>query len=199
MHKNSFDIRKLTYLSLMTALVVVLQFLGGFIHFGPFSVSLVLLPIIVGAALCGSLAGAWLGLVFAAMVFATGDAAAFLTFNPFGTVVTVLVKGVLAGLASGLVYALLVRANKYLAVYAAAVVSPVVNTGIFLVGCRLFFWELVSEWAASYGFANATSYIFLGLAGGNFLFELGLNVLLAPAIVTLLGVAARGGAKRKQR
>ena len=39
--------------AILTAIVVVLQILGGFIKFGPFSVSLVLIPIVIGAAKCG--------------------------------------------------------------------------------------------------------------------------------------------------
>lgn len=89
--------KKIAGVGLLTAIVFVLQLIGGAIHLGPFSVSLVLIPIVVGAALYGKLSGAWLGLAFAVAVFISGDAAAFLTINPFGAVVTVLLKGVLAG------------------------------------------------------------------------------------------------------
>ena len=61
MESKRFNTRKLTGLALLTAVVVILQFLGAFIRFGPFSISLVLIPIVVGAALYGVLAGAWLG------------------------------------------------------------------------------------------------------------------------------------------
>ena len=50
---------------LLTAIVVVLQALAVFIRpTGLFNISLVLVPIVVGAALYGYKAGAWLGLVF---------------------------------------------------------------------------------------------------------------------------------------
>ena len=48
-------------IGLFTAIVVVLQFLGGGIKFGMFSISLVLVPIVVGAAVYGWAAGGWLG------------------------------------------------------------------------------------------------------------------------------------------
>ncbi|MBQ7714736.1 MAG: ECF transporter S component, partial [Clostridia bacterium] len=54
---------KLVQIALITAIVVVLQLIGAVIHFGPFSVSLVLVPIVIGAILYGPLAGAWLGFV----------------------------------------------------------------------------------------------------------------------------------------
>ena len=43
---------------LFTAIVVVLQFLGGGIKFGMFSISLVLVPIVVGSAVYGWKSGA---------------------------------------------------------------------------------------------------------------------------------------------
>ncbi len=193
----SVDIRKLTYLAMLTALVVVLQFAGSFIRFGTFSISLVLVPIVVGAAICGSLSGAWLGLVFGIIVLVSGDAAPFLAIDPFGTVVTVILKGTLAGLVSGLVYKLFENKNKYVAVFSSAIVCPIVNTGIFLLGCLVFFMDTISEWAAGLGFASAGEYMILGLAGGNFLFELLINICLGPIIVTLINLAPKLANKRK--
>ena len=187
-YKRKSSIETMVLLAILTALVILLQFLGSFIRFGPFSISLVLLPIVVGAASCGIGAGAWLGLVFGAVVLISGDAAAFLTFHPAGTVITVLVKGIACGLASGLVYKCIEKFNLYVAVVAAAVVCPLVNTGVFLIGCCLFFLELVSEWGAALGYENVGAYMFLGLAGFNFLFELGTNIALSPIIVRLLNI-----------
>ena len=62
------------------------------------------------------------------------------------------------------------------------------NTGIFLLGCVLFFYETVAGWGASLGFENAASYMFLGLAGGNFLFEMAVNIVLSPAVIRLLSI-----------
>ena len=188
---STFNVKKLTYLAMLTALVVVLQLAGSFIKLGMFSISLVLVPIVVGAAICGPLAGAWLGLVFAVVVLLSGDASAFLAVDPFGTVVVVVLKGVLAGLASGLLYALIAKKNKYAAVFTSAVVCPVVNTGIFLLGCLVFFMDTISGWAEGLGYASAGSYMIFGLAGGNFLFELLFNILLAPVIVTIINMAPR--------
>ena len=61
---------------LLTAITIVLQMIGAVIRFGPFSITLVLIPIVVGAALYGPLAGAWFGFVFGMVVLLSGDAAA---------------------------------------------------------------------------------------------------------------------------
>ena len=186
------SIKKLALGAIFTALVVILQLLGSFIRFGPFSISLVLVPIVLGAALCNAAIGGWLGLVFGAVVLLSGDAAAFLAVNPMGTVATVLAKGILCGLAAGLVFSALKGKNKYLAVFLAAIFCPIVNTGIFLLGCKLFFMQTITEWGLALGFANAAEYMFLGLAGGNFIFEFVANILLAPVILRVLNIFKKG-------
>ena len=98
--------KKLVGIALFTAIVVVLQMLGGAIRFGTFQISLVLVPIVVGAAVFGWKAGTWLGFVFGLVVLLNGDAAPFLAVNAFGTIITVLAKGALCGLAAGAVYTL---------------------------------------------------------------------------------------------
>ena len=176
--------------AILTALVVILQYLGQFIRFGPFAISLVLVPIVIGAAVCGPKVSTWLGFVFGLVVLMT-DAAAFYAISVPGTVVTVLVKGAACGLVAGLVYRALERFNRYVAVAVAAILCPIVNTGIFLLGCVLFFFEAIQSWGMDAGFGTAIEYMFLGLAGGNFLFELGFNLVLSPMIVRLLRIRLR--------
>ncbi|MBR4050370.1 MAG: ECF transporter S component [Clostridia bacterium] len=174
--------------AILTALVVVLQYLGQFIHLGPFSISLVLLPIVIGAATCGVKIGAWLGLVFGAVVLMTGDAAAFLAINVPGTVATVLLKGTACGLVAGLAYKAVEKKSRYTAVVVAAILCPIVNTGVFLLGCVLFFFKTIEQWGLAEGYGTAVEYMFLGLAGGNFLVELVINIVLSPVAVRLLNI-----------
>ena len=182
-------------LGVMTAIVVVLQLLGSFIKFGVFSISLVLIPIIVGAALYGIGAGAWLGLAFGVTVLASGDAGAFLTVNPAGTVATVLLKGILAGLAAGAVYKLIEKKSALAATITAGVVAPVVNTGIFVVGCWLFFMPLITEWATAAGAPNAGFFVITGVVGINFLVELAINLVLSTVIVRIITIAKKENRK----
>lgn len=180
--------------AILTALVVVLQLLGSFIRFGPFSISLVLIPIVIGAATCGAAIGAWLGGVFGLAVLLSGDAAAFMAVNIPGTIITVMLKGILCGLASGLVYKLFEKRNIILATFAAAIVCPIVNTGVFLLGCAVFFLDTVTAWGAGLGYDNAFAYMMFGLVGLNFVFELISNVILSPVSVKLISLIKK---KRK--
>lgn len=180
-HKNT---KKMVYLAILTALVAILSFVK--IPIGIFSITLTLPAIVIGAALCGPFAGAWLGFVFATIVIVSGEASAFMVVDPFGTVLTVYLKGILAGYIAGIAYKLLAKINTTLSVAVSAVIAPIVNTGIFFIGCLLFFYDTVCEWGAALGFASGVSYMFLGLAGTNFLIELAVNIVLCPMIVRVL-------------
>ena len=184
--------RRLAGLALFTALIVILQLLGNFIRFGPVSVSLVALPIAVGAAVYGGAAGLWLGFVFGMVVLLSGDAAAFFAFSVPGTLLTVLVKGIACGGMAGLVYAWLSGKNRTLAAVAAGIVCPVVNTGVFLLGCRIFFLPMLADMAQNLGFGdNVGRFMIFGLVGVNFLAELGVNIVLSPVILRLIRIGRK--------
>lgn len=192
MGKTRFNVQRTALLALFTAIVAVLQMLGIAIRFGVFAVSLVGVPIIIGGALMGPLAGAWLGLVFGITVLVSGDAALFLTWNPAATVAIVLLKGTLAGLAAGGVYRLLEKKNSFLAVLAAAVVCPLVNTGVFFLGCMLFFLEDCVRFAANLGITGSGPMVVMtAFIGFNFFFELGLDLVLSGIVDRLIHIGKK--------
>ena len=175
--------------AVLTALVIVLQLMGSFIRFGMFSISLVLIPIVIGAATCGTKVSTWLGFIFGVIVLASGDAAAFLAIDIPGTIITVLLKGTLCGLMAGIVYNALKSKNSLIAVIAAAVICPVTNTAVFLLGCAFFFLDTLAVWAVGAGFGeNVALYIITVLVGFNFIFELLTNIVLSPVVVRLLNI-----------
>jgi uncharacterized membrane protein len=184
----------------MTALVVVFQCIATYTtFFGPFSTAIGLIPIVIGAVLCGPIIGGWLGFVFALVVLFTGGANLFFVFNVVGTLVTVLLKGIACGLAAGYVNMLLYKFNKTLAVIASAIVCPIVNTGVFLLGCVIFFMPYADAIAELLGLGVTGMQVFTALAFGNFLFELGMNAVLSPVMVKILNIAEmtfKKGAKK---
>ena len=182
---NNQKIKRMAGIALLMALVVVMQFVGGIIPpIGGFTISLVLIPIVLGAAVFGPGAGALLGATFGAVVYInciTGaDPGGAMVFqaNPILCFVVVMGKGILAGLASGAVYKLLKNKNPYIAMLLAAVVCPVVNTGIFVACMLLFFIDVLAAWA---GGADVVGYILTGLILANFVPELIINVAFSPA------------------
>lgn len=186
--KKGITTQNLVLLAILTAMVAILAYLGGFIKIGGLaSISLTLIPVVIGAALCGVYAGAWLGGVAGAVFFLTADAAFWFGLSIPGTVITVLVKGVLAGLAAGAVYKLFEKKNRYLAVILAAVACPVVNTGVFLLGCLVFFMDAVKSFALAEGISIG-AYLILFFVGLNFVFELLANIVFSPAILRILNI-----------
>ena len=107
-------------------------------------------------------------------------------------VVTVLVKGIACGGLAGLVYAWLAQKNRTLAAVTAAIVCPVVNTGVFLLGCRIFFLPMLADMAQNLGFGdNVGRFMIIGLVGVNFLAELGINIVLSPVILRLIRIGRK--------
>lgn len=194
--KKTVDVGTLVGLGMLTALVVVLQFIPMNLRFSAFSITLTLIPIVVGAALYTWKAGLWLGLVFGVTVLLTGDANAFLAINAVGTVITVLAKGGCSGLCAGLVYELAAKKNQILAVILAGITAPVVNTGVFLIGTAVFFMDYVKSLA---GDMNIVAFMLVGFVGINFVIELGINLVLNPAILQIIRVSKKIIEKNKGR
>lgn len=184
--KNT-KIQRMVGIAIMSAIVVVLQLLGSFIKFGPVSISLVLIPIVVGAAMYGPGAGAILGGVFSIVVLLQPDTAFFYGISFFGTVLTVLVKGTMAGWLSGVTFKALAEKNEWLAVGLAAAVCPVVNTGFFAIGSRLFFWDALAE----LGGGDAMLFLITGMIGFNFVAEFVANEICSPVILRILHAAKK--------
>lgn len=193
--EKKLSARTLVLGAVLTALVVVLQYMGAFIKFGPFSISLVLIPIVIGTATCGARIGALLGFVFGMVVLLSGDAAAFLAINVPGTIITVLLKGTLCGLVSGFAFSgaqKLFKGNVFASTAITAVICPLVNTGVFLLGCLLFFMDTIAMWTSQAGLGgNVAHYMIFVLVGGNFLFELAVNIIFAPIIVRIIRASER--------
>ncbi len=183
--KRREQIQTVTVGAVLTALVVILQILANVTGaLLPTPITLVLIPIVIGAALYGVKMSTWLGFIFGVVVLLSGAANLFLSFSVIGTIVTVMVKCTACGLLSGIAYSAVKRFNEKLSIWAAAVVCPLVNTGIFILGCYVFFLEDLAKYNTqnSLGFENTTALIFIGFAGVNFLIELGTNIILNPAI-----------------
>lgn len=183
------NVYRLTGLGILTAIIIVLQIFSTFVKFGPFSITLALIPIVVGAAMYGKGAGAYLGAVFSVIVVImciTGaDPGGFVVWsaNPVMCVILCMLKGTAAGFCAGAVYHALCNKNQLVATILAALVSPIVNTGIFIVGMLLFFKDTLASWA---GDSDILTFIIIGMTGVNFLIELGVNMILSPIVVKIV-------------
>ena len=188
--KQSGGTRKMAGLAIFTAIIVVLQVLCTFIRFGPFSITLALAPIIIGTAMYGKGAGAYLGGVFGAVVLVTGllgwdggTVMLLMGINPVGCILICLLKGIAAGFLAGLCCELIAKKNDKVGVLVSGIVCPVVNTGLFIVGMLVFFFDTLNSWA---GGQDLLFFIIVGLTGVNFLVELAVNIVLSSGITQII-------------
>ena len=190
------NVQRIAGVGIFAAIVVVLQILGSFISIGPFAISLVLVPIVIGAALYGVAAGAGLGAMFGLVVLImsingvdVGGHVLWLA-NPIATSLVIMLRGILAGGAAGAIYLFVSKKNKFAGVVCAAIVCPIINTGLFLAAMYFIFPDFLAAWA---GDAGAVYFLFITLAGINFLIEMGINIVLSPTIVRIIDAAKRRG------
>jgi len=200
-HKKILD---MVILAMLLALVIVLQIFAGFIKIGPFSPSFVLIPIVVAAILTGPRGGAIIGGAFGIVVIiqclSGVDAGGFILWgiNPFLTALICLVKGIAAGVVPGFIYkAMAGKAPSDGIVLASSIVAslaaPIMNTGLFIIGLSTFFTETLYAWS---GDTNVMLYIITGLIGINFIIEFSINLVVSPAISTVVKIATRKIIKR---
>ena len=200
---NRKDILYMTQMALLSALVVVLQLVGTFIKIGPLPMSLVLVPIVMGACLLGVRAGGVLGFLFGivtavmGIVGADGFSAILFQARPFWFVVLCLAKATAAGLGAGLIYQFLEKPlgakSKTAQTVIASVAAPILNTGVFVLGMLVFYFNVLTDLPSIFPkafsqFGGEMEVLFLGLAGVNFLGEFVVSLLLAPAIVRVVDI-----------
>lgn len=144
MKNKKQNIFRLTLISLFIAVMAVMNFTPlGYITTGAFSITLMTIPVALGAACGGIWGGAVLGTVFGLTSFLQAFGIGFLidpmaaglfNENPFYYTVTCFVPRIAAGMLSGLVIFLFEKTKK-MSVWKfalAAIVVPVVNTFGFL-------------------------------------------------------------------
>ena len=192
MERKRSKIQMITVTAILAAVIVVLQTFASAIRIGPFTITLSLVPIILGAVLYGPWQGAVLGAVFGGVVCSAvisgADVGGHIMFQslPVITLVLCILKSTVAGLAAGAIYKLLSKKNLYVGAMTAAVVAPLCNTGILSIGMLLFYKEIVTGWAIAAGYDSALLYIILGMVGINFLAELVINLVLLPVIIRVV-------------
>ena len=186
-------IKRLVGLATLCAITFVLQFwIAGILPKLPIgggtAINLALIPVVVGAILYGPVGGLTVGLFLGAVTLLPGQGAEGFYVNWYMTILAIvlcLAKAGLAGFLSGLAFKLLFKKNYYVAIYAAAIVAPIVNTGIFLLLYGVLIYIMTgSAYGPTFVATAAAVWII-------FLVELTVNILFAPALATLTKTLTR--------
>ena len=195
MNLNQKTVR-LSRLALFSALILLLNYTPlGYIRVFALEITLIIIPVTLGAMLLGPADGAILGGVFGLVVVITGllgfDGGTVLFLcsqNALATVLICLVKGTAAGFLAGLTYEALAKKSRLAGVITAGIVCPVVNTGLFILGMLLCFYDVLSSWASG---SSLIYYLIFGLTGVNFLIELAVNLILSSTLVRIIKVGEK--------
>lgn len=183
--------KKFVEMTILVALVIVLQTLGSNIKIGAVSISLVLIPIVIGGALYGIRFGAALGGVFGLITFFAGLAGSdgftnlLINMHPIGAPVLCLGKAVAAGAGSALIFKALKPKNSKLAAVVASAAAPVINTGLFIIG-MLIMKDVVVHPDVNPDGLGAIYFLFIVCAGINFIIEFIINVVCLSAIYQII-------------
>ena len=181
------NIKKMVTLSLLIAIIIVLQMTAGMLPSlpGGAKLSFVLIPIVLGAALYGPGAGAVLGTIFGLLAFyysvtgADGVGVAIFQVSPIGCFAICIGKSAIAGCVAGMLYKLLTKVNAYVAMLCASIACPVLNTGIFMGSVALFFRN--TTFMSEPGIYTPIVSIFGIILLFNFIPELLINIVFSPA------------------
>ena len=175
--------RQIVITGLMLALMIILQIIGNYLQFGPVNINISLVAIVLAAVLGGPLSGAIVGFFNGVMaLLSPSTIAVFMPVSPVGTVLACLLKCTLAGLVSGIIFNLLKKKNKVLSLIVSSLLVPIINTGIFIIFCLIFFRPILESNVASGAFPNIWMFLIVGFIGWNFLVELVSTTVLSPIV-----------------
>ena len=111
-----------------------------------------------------------------------------MSYSVIGTVITVIVKGTVAGACAGWIYRLFESKNKWIAAITASAIAPVVNTGIFFIGSAVFFFNDLTAFASTVGYDSFVSVMFGYMIGFNFIAEFAFNLIVTPVIYRVIDI-----------
>ena len=182
----------LTGMGMLTALVVVLQLFATFITLPVANPNLTLIPIVIGGAIYGKKAGAWLGFVMAAVILGTyvagsvGLGPVIMTRMPVETILITIFRGIMTGLIPAVLYSIIKKKDMVVGAFVAALLCPVINTGIYVVGVVWLFKDIYFEIKNISG--GNIYWILLTSIAVNFTIEFIINTVLSPVILSIVKI-----------
>lgn len=192
-----FTARNVAILAILVALVIVLQLFASAIPVFGVTLNFSLIPIVLAGIFFGALGGGFLGLISGLITFITcavmgREPSTLFLFQASPVILTVMCIGktTVAGFVAGLIYNVIVKKNKTVAVYTASILVAVLNTAIYMLGMVV----MKTDVAAFLGTEASASVVFVtvfGIIWINLVLEIVVNVIFAPAIATVKSVVEK--------
>lgn len=182
---------KMVRTALLAAIIFVMAFTPlGYFKTGGLSITLLPVPVIIGAIVMGPVTGAVLGLAFGmtSVIQCFGlepFGTALMGINPIGTILTCLVPRATMGFLTGVIFIALVRLDKkkLLSFAATSLIGALLNTVFFMAFLVLFFYntDFLQKIITGMGTSGVLSFV-LAFVGINGLIEAVACCVLAGAI-----------------
>ena len=165
---------RMAQIALMVAIVLVMAFTPlGYFRTAGLEITILMIPVTVGAIVLGPTAGAILGLTFGLTSFAIASSSTFgatmLTISPLKTFVLCVIARLIAGWLAGVTFKALNAVNFKYKFEVTSLLGPLYNT-IFFMGMLVGFFyntEFIQQMAVALGAANPITFVvaFVGLQG----------------------------------
>lgn len=190
--KNHKRIHQITLLAILTAIVIIFTFTPiGYIKIGLVEITLLVVPVAIGAVILGPKGGAFLGFMFGFLSFIlslTGMSTfgtMLISINPFYAFLLFVPTRTLMGLCSGLIFRGLNRVVKHdiIAHIVACVSAAALNTLFFMTTFCIFFYQTkeIQDIASTFGTTNVLAFC-VAFVGVNGLVELIVNFIIGAAV-----------------
>lgn len=166
-HKS---VKDLTTLGLLTGILLVMSFTPlGYFHTLGVDISLMMIPVAIGAMLMGPKAGAWLGFIFGATSFYQAIAgtsvfsATLFNINPFGTFLLCIPTRILMGFLTGVIFLLAQKLDrrKTVCYFIGGFFAAFLNTLFFMSALILLFWNTEYIQGFNQVFGNVNPFVFV--------------------------------------
>ncbi len=191
---------KLVQLALFTAVILIMAFTPiGYIRTPGLEITLLVVPVTVGAIVLGPVTGAILGGVFGVTSFIqcfgmSAFGATLLGIDPIGTFIVTMIPRILMGWLAGLIFSGIKKIDKTnnISYAIASLAGPLLNTVFFMGALVLFFYqtEYIQGFANALGTDNVFTFI-LAFVGVNGLIEAAVCFVLGTTISKTLDVITR--------
>lgn len=200
MESKKFSTKQFVEMALLTAVILLLAFTPlGYIRTFGLEITLIVVPVTVGAVTLGPAAGAVLGAVFGITSFIqcfgmSPFGAVLLSINPAATFIVCVVSRILMGWLTGMIYQGLknIQQIKKAALVIANLIGPLLNTFFFMSTLLLFFYhtEYISGLANSMGASNVFAFV-IAFVGVNGVIEAAACFIVGSAISRALQVVLK--------
>ena len=188
---DKLSVKDLTTTGMMIAIILLMSFTPlGYLRTAGLEVSLITIPVAIGAMIIGPRAGLLLGTVFGLTSFyqcfgMSPFGAALLGINPLYTFLVCVPTRALMGWLTGIIFKGVERLDrsKTTCFFIGGFIAAVLNTVLFMGALMLFFWntEFIQSINVSVGNLNVFAFI-LTFVGVNGLLEVPATCIVGGAV-----------------